>query len=264
MIDTPGQGVLDIARVGGERSAVLRAVARSPLRLLVPRNHGHAVWAFQSSLGGGLVDGDDVGLRVRVGAGAAALVTTQASTKVYRSPSGCRQRVHAEVDAGGLLVLLPDAVACFADSRLDQEVDVALLGDASVAIVDALTCGRAACGERWAFACVRSAIAISRDGRGVLRDAVELDPRHGPLAERMGRFDALATIVACGPRAPALDVPAAARGADLVAAASPLADGSGTLVRVAATSAERLHAGVRTILAALPAALGDDPFARKR
>src|SRR5690349_4466504 len=113
----PGEAILEVAR-GEARSVVLRAAARSPLRLLLPRNHGDAIWAYQSSLGGGLVDGDDVTLRVRVGAGAAALVATQASTKVYRSPRGCRQRVDAEVGDGGLLVLLPDPVVCYAGARL--------------------------------------------------------------------------------------------------------------------------------------------------
>jgi urease accessory protein len=124
-------------------------------------------------------------------------------------------------------------------------------------ILDAMTSGRAARGERWAFARYRSAITVTRD-RLLLHDAVELDPAHGPLDARMGRWDALATIVAIGPRAPALHD---ARDREWLAAVGAISDG--TILRGAARSAQALHRGVRAALSELPALLGDDPFARK-
>lgn len=263
-----GEAVLAVERAAheGGRSVVTRAAAKSPLQVLLPRNHGHAVWAFLSSHGGGLVDGDDTALAVQVGEGASALLTTQASTKVYRSPRGCSQRVDAEVAAGGLLVVMPAPVVCFAGARLEQAVSVRLGDGASVVLVDAATCGRAACGERWAFARYRSVLEVRRGERLIVRDAVELDATHGPLAPRLGRFDALATVIAIGPRAP-LVVDAAPHAPDVagalpawVAATSPLAEG--TLVRAAARSVDALHRGLRALLAEIPALLGDDPFAR--
>lgn len=196
-----GHGVLSVTR-GVTGSVVTRAVARSPLQLLVPRNHGHAVWAFLSSHGGGLVDGDDVAFSVDVGAGASALLTTQASTKVYRSPRGCKQSVTATVGDGGVLVVLPDPIVCFAGAQLDQSISIRLGTDASVVLVDAATAGRVAHGERWAFARYRSVLSVARGDRTLVRDAIELDPRHGPLADRLGRYDALATVIAIGPNAP--------------------------------------------------------------
>jgi urease accessory protein len=252
----PGEAILEVAR-GGARSVVTRAAARSPVRLLLPRNHGHAVWTFVSSLGGGLVDGDHAALRVKVGAGAAALLTTQASTKVYRGDS--RQRVEADVADGGLLVVVPDPVTCFAGASLEQATEVRLGAGASLILVDAVTCGRAARGERWQMARYRSSVTVHREGRLVLRDAVELDPAHGALAARIGRFDGLATVVAVGDD---LAAPGPASDRDWVVARSRLGDGV-TLVRAAATSAERLHRGVRSLLEALPKLLGDDPFSRK-
>jgi urease accessory protein len=252
----PGHGILAVTR-GATGSVVTRAVARSPLQRLVPRNHGHAVWAFLSSHGGGLVDGDEVSFRVEVDAGAAALLTTQASTKVYRSPRGCRQSVTATVGDGGLLVVLPDPVVCYAGARLEQSIAIHLGEGASVVLVDATTAGRVAHGERWAFARYRSVLSVSRE-RELIHDAIELDPRHGPLAARLGRFDALATVIAIGPQAALADV---ARGDDFVASASPIPDG--TLVRAAATSVEQLHRGLRILLGGIAPLLGDDPFARK-
>ena len=51
-------------------------------------NAGASAWAYAATYGGGLVGGDSVSMRVEVGAGASALVATQASTKVYRSDRG--------------------------------------------------------------------------------------------------------------------------------------------------------------------------------
>jgi len=256
-----GDGVLDVMRGPRGGSVVSRAVARAPLRLLTPGNHGHAAWAFLSSLGGGFVDGDAVSLEVSVGDGAAALLATQASTKVYRSPRGCGQRIRATVGAGGLLVVLPDPVVCFAGARLDQALDVELGDGAAVLVVDAFTCGRAARGERWAFDGYRSAITVTRGGRLVLRDVIELDPAHGPLPARMGRFDALATLIAIGPGVELAAPPSPKRGAACVASRSAIEDG--LVLRAAATGAEPLHAAIRAALTGLPALLGDDPFARK-
>jgi urease accessory protein len=88
-----------------------------PLRLLTPRNHGHAAWAYLSSLGGGFVDGDSVRLDLRVDRGAAAFVSTQGATRVYRSPHGCASETTAEVAKDALLALVPDPTVCFAGAR---------------------------------------------------------------------------------------------------------------------------------------------------
>src|SRR5262245_41650827 len=97
----------------GSRSLVTRAFAASPLRLLMPRNHGHAAWVYTSTYGGGLVDRDALHLDLDVGPHAAALLATQAATKVYRSPHGTSMTMTARVADHGLLVVAPDPVVCF-------------------------------------------------------------------------------------------------------------------------------------------------------
>ena len=66
-----------------------------------------------SSLGGGLLQGDAIAVEARVGAGATLQLSTQASTKVYRGARGAAQSLDADVAAGGLLVVTPDAVTPF-------------------------------------------------------------------------------------------------------------------------------------------------------
>ena len=69
-------------RRSGTGTAVETAFAESPLRFLTPRNHGSAVWAYTSTLGGGLVDGDRLELEISVGPGARAFVSSQGPTRV--------------------------------------------------------------------------------------------------------------------------------------------------------------------------------------
>src|SRR4029078_10544110 len=85
--DAPGSARIAVVR-SGAKSVVSRAYVSSPLRLLTPANHGHGAWLYTSSFGGGFVDGDHIVMDVDVGRGATAFISTQASTKIYRSPAG--------------------------------------------------------------------------------------------------------------------------------------------------------------------------------
>jgi urease accessory protein len=266
---SPGQGALRFVRAGS-RTVVHTARAASPLRLLLPRNHGVASWAYVASLGGGLVDGDAISLTVDVDAGGCALLGTQASTKVYRSPRGTSQALRARVGAGALLAVIPDPVTCFAGASYEQRIDVELEDEsATLVLVDMLTCGRAARGERWAFARYASRTRVSIAGRVLMMDAVLLDREQGDPAARMGRFDAVATLVAVGPRATGVRDGLLAAAASVPSPASTRLHSATVLSpgacigRVGAVSAHEAIAAVRALLAPIAGPLGDDPFARR-
>src|SRR6516162_9504674 len=78
----PGAGTLQFEDVRG-KTVLTRAIAASPLRVLNPKNAGESAWVYLATYGGGLVGGDALDISIDVGQGAAALVATQASTKVY-------------------------------------------------------------------------------------------------------------------------------------------------------------------------------------
>jgi urease accessory protein len=262
-----GEGNLRFVHVRG-KTALETAYATSPMHLLTPKNHGDAAWVFVASLGGGLVDGDELRLRVHVERGARALLGTQASTKVYRSRRGSSQSLDAVVDDDALLAVIPDPVVCFAEARYAQRTTIALAPGASLVFLEAMTCGRSARGERWAFHSYASKTRIERDGRPIFVDGVLLEPEHGALIERVGRFDAIATLVVIGaqtePIRAALASPSEPPTAkeDCVSSVFPLGH-DGVVARVAAISAERAATCVRDWLAPLARVLGDDPFARK-
>ncbi|MBI2395246.1 MAG: urease accessory protein UreD [Deltaproteobacteria bacterium] len=262
-----GEGRVKVARVGG-RSVAVSLRASSPLRLLTTSG-APAPWIFTTTFGGGLVDGDRVALAAELAEGTSAVLTTQASTKVYRSPRGTESTLAARLGEGALLASLADPVVCFEGARYRQRAVFDLACTADLVYLDVLSAGRVARGERWAFSSHRAELSVRREGNVLLRDATLLDPSQGPIAARMGRFDVLGTLVLVGPglaemRARIADEIASAPvapGAPIVESASARDDA--LLVRFAAEAIEPALARVRAHLSELVPRVGD-PFARKR
>lgn len=264
-----GRAEVVVRQQAGGRSTVTRAYATSPLRLLTPSNAGHAAWIYTSSLGGGLVDGDTVTLDLTVGAGATSFVSTQAATKVYRSRRGTRADVRATVDSNACLVFMPDPVICFASSRYQQTQRFDLAVDASFVLVDWLSSGRHATGERWAFHEYRSRIDVHQGDRHLLRESILLRADDGDLERRLGRFDVMGLAMLCGPavREEAATIierfarePVTRRTGCMVVA-SPVPNGC--LIRLAAQSFEDAAHTVRECVRCVPTLLADDPWSRK-
>lgn len=264
-----GVGRVELRRVGA-RTVVARAYTTSPLRLLTPLNHGGGAWVYVASYGGGLVDGDALRLSIDVGPDAVGLLATQASTKVYRSPTGTSMTLQVHLQPGSTLVVAPDPVVCFAGATYEQTQRFELDTGANLVLVDWLTSGRRAAGERWAFDAYRARTSIRRAGRSIVEDALSLRAADGGLSARLGRFDVLAAVTLVGPglRDDAADLAGRVaqrpieRRADLLVSASRLGD-DGVIVRLASVSVERVAQKIREFLTFVPALLGDDPWTRR-
>ena len=264
-----GSAYLTFTRSGSE-TVLTRAFATSPAKLITSHGRGATCWVYAATLGGGLVGGDEIQLRADVTAGARALLTTQASTKVYRSQRRSRQSLTATVESGALLAVVPDPIVCFADADFIQTQRYDLHADASLVMVDWMTSGRHAAGERWAFSRYESRFDIRRGSQRVFFDGLVLEPDIDAVAARMGRFDVLLTAIISGPLVAGAatdvvnrlsEVPIA-RGADLVMSSATLRDG-GALLRMAGTSVEQIARTLRSYLAFLSRLVGDDLWSRK-
>ena len=201
MLTTPqaaGSAHLTFTR-SGSHTVLTRAFATSPAKLIASNGRGATCWVYAATLGGGLVGGDDIQIRADVTAGARALLTTQASTKVYRSLRRSRQTLTANVDADALLAVVPDPIVCFANADFVQTQRYDLHADASLVMVDWMTSGRHAVGERWAFSRYESRFDIRRGSHRVFLDGLVLEPDVDAVVERMGRFDVLLTAIITGP-----------------------------------------------------------------
>lgn len=264
-----GLGQLEFVRTGS-RTIVTRVFATSPLRLLNPGNNGRAAWVYSSSYGGGLVDGDRVALDISASRGAEAYLSTQASTKVYRSPHGTCVDVNARVEEGATLLVLPDPVVCFTGARYRQAQHFHLSAQGSLVVADCLLSGRCASGERWEFLEYRSLLKITLDDRLLVHDALALRAEDGELMKRFDRFNALAVVAIVGrsfrESTNRLLAWSAAQTVaprpEVLVTASNLSD-EGCLLRIVGTSGEKVCCTIRTLLDFVPSWLGDDPWARK-
>ena len=267
-----GKGVLQTSLVAG-RTAITRAQATNPLKLLCPRRSPKAAWVYVTTYGGGLVAGDQIDLNVNISSGTTCVLTSQASTKIYKSSGGktCRQTVNASVDEDALLVVAPDPITCFADAKYQQHQQVNLHANGSLVLVDWLTSGRRARHECWMFSRYYSRIDITYDQTPVFLESLLLDPADGPIDSpyRLGRFHCMALLVIVGP---ALQQASSAmieevsqqpleRDCSLVQAASPIP--SGSVLRVLGTDTESVGQVLKSRLDFLSDRLDGGPWSRK-
>lgn len=195
----------------GESTCLAGLYQTTPLRALFPRSRAEGLpVAVLANIGGGLVAGDRTRVEIEVGAGARALVTSQAAEKVYRStgPDTHVDTVLA-VASGGWLEWCPQETILFHGARLRRRLAVNLATDARLLLGEILVLGRLAFGERTTRGLLFDRIELRRGGEPVWQDRLRLD----------GDFAAV------------LDAPAGLAGAKAVA----------TLVHAAPDAAERLE-----------------------
>ncbi|EAQ01523.1 urease accessory protein UreD [Pseudooceanicola batsensis HTCC2597] len=138
----PVRASLEFRDVGGQ-THLMGQHTPHPFHITRPFRHvtdpqGMATLYLQSS-SGGLYGDDDLGLTVRLGEGAAAHVTTQASTIVHdaRDRAGAQQDVLLEVGPGGWLEYLPDPAILMTGARLNNRVSARLGEGARLIMADA-------------------------------------------------------------------------------------------------------------------------------
>ncbi len=221
---------------------------------------------------GGVLGGDRLETRVRLGAGSRVCLTTPSATRVYRSAGApAVHRFDAAVGPGAYLEYVPDHLIPSPEARLHQSTEIALAAGASAIVWDAWSAGRPARGEVWAFAELDLRLDI-RDGRGPLcheRARLEGDARWSLLGGAEGMSYAGVFLAVTEGRT---DWEAAARGlqADLGArpcgarvGVTPLGRG-GVLARVLARSAPALIGAGEALWAASRRRLFDLPPLRLR
>ena len=267
-----GSGHVELASVKG-RTEIVRSRAHNPLKLLCPRRQGNVAWVIANTYGGGLVAGDETTLAISLQGGANAILGTQASTKVYRSPNQvpCRQLLTSTVSADATLVVTPDPVTCFANAVYEQKQLFDITEGGNLLVLDWITSGRRARGECWAFTRYMSQLEICYGSDLVLSDAMLLDPADGPLDGpfRLAEFHCLAIVAIVGNRfrepgealLEGISSQPIQRNAPVIDAASPIRHG--VVWRIAGTTTELVAKRLQQRLSFLESLMGETPWARK-
>jgi urease accessory protein len=194
-------GVHGVAEIGfalrGGVTRISHLYERSPLRVLFPR--GDLPTAAIVTTSGGLVAGDQIEVRARVEAGAAAHVTASAAEKIYRSTGATTvvgQRL--AVGKGARLEFLPPETILFDGARLRRATAVELAPAARFLGGGIIVFGRRARGEAFTRGLLRDVWEVWRQGRLVWGDALHIDGDVAAVIEDPACFDgaaACATLI---------------------------------------------------------------------
>jgi urease accessory protein len=233
------------AGVSDGRTVLLESSGTYPLQ--VARPHGtdahHGVSLVVLLLSAGLLDGDAITIDVRVERGARLALRTQAATQVH---AGCSAQVlRADVEEHGWFSYVPHALVPHARADHHARVMVNMRPQARVLVADALSPGRAAAGETFAYTRVRLDLDVFVDGVLAARERAVIQPDAALRGAQFGQFSHVAGVYVLGAGKP----PVTESCTQLRIGSSELAHG-GWYVRALAGRAADLDAALSRLHAA--------------
>jgi urease accessory protein len=229
---------------------------------------------YLQSCSGGIYEDDRLDLRLAMGEGAKAHVSTQAATVVHSMPAGsAEQRMRIACAPGSYLEYLPDPQILFPGSSCRSRVSVGLSGD-GIAVVSDSFLQHDPNGSGGTFTAYLSEIVIEdADGAALAIDRLNIDG----LAFQSGRpgisgaYAAQGTMIVAGLDLPAAAILAALRAigrdgdAEAAVGASQLPNSAGVLVRVLAADGVALRRAMHLAWSAVRSALtGAAPAERRK
>jgi len=149
---------------------------------------------------GGIAGGDELRIDAKVGAGAAALLTTPGAAKWYRS-AGPRARQDVSLDVRGSLEWLPQETIVFDGALAEASLEADLAADASLIGWDIICLGRTGSGETFTRGSYRTRMRIRREGRLLWLERGRIDGG-SPLLDSpagLGGHSVCGTLYACAP-----------------------------------------------------------------
>lgn len=180
-MNATGELRLRIAR-DGKRSIAVDQYHRGALRVIRPLyldETGQVTYCVVNP-GGGCLDGDAYLTEVEVGRGARALLTTQAATKIYRTPTSlARQHTSVRLEARAVLELVPDALIAYRESTYLQTTVVEMDSTATFMSLEIVTPGWSPDGTAFGYDAVRMRTEVRVGGHLAVVDNLRLVPGEG-------------------------------------------------------------------------------------
>jgi len=266
--------VLEVQQHRG-KSRLVTSRTFVPLKVFNPQVHASTCTLFLSHFGGGMLDGDDVRLKVRCGRGSTVAVGSFGSLQAYTATkNGATQTVEGDVQDGALAVILPDPVVLHAGSRFRQRQEWRLARGGSLLVAECMIAGRVRTGESFAFDTYEHEFSVLVDGMSLLFDRLVCRPSDEDFSDPalLGGAAYLVTVYMVGPRWEPVKLSIEDEGLtrgngdrpNSFAAMHPVQD-NGYVFRAVANDGESARAVVKTICRMLAREdyLGFDPGSRK-
>jgi urease accessory protein len=158
--------------------------------------------AHLHNVSGGVLDSDDLHLRVEIGPDARAQITTTGATRIYRSRSGeavSQQRTEVTIGERGLLEYLPDGLIPYARSRFKQTTTIDLNDGATLFWWETIAPGREAAGEVFDYHALTSSLDLRAEGQSIAFERYCIEPaiRNPASPARLGNFRYFSTFYIC-------------------------------------------------------------------
>jgi urease accessory protein len=184
-------------------TVAMEAYQAGALRVRFPNSAAAEPEAVLINTAGGITGGDALDIRIEAEAGAAALVTSQACEKIYKS-SGAEARLDSQLQLAvdSRLDWLPQPAIVFDQARLLRRTDVEMAPSASLLALESCILGRTAMAEEVRSGTLADHWRIRRGGTLIYADSLRLDferPLHAAWA--LGRHRAYANLVYVAPDA---------------------------------------------------------------
>jgi urease accessory protein len=153
-------------------------------RVRLPRG-GHGAEAVLLNTGGGMAGGDRAEHTVAVARSAAAVVTTNAAERIYRS-LGPRSEIHVRLEVGpdAALAWMPQETILYDGGILARRLEADMHESARLLVLELTVFGRRADGVRPRAASLRDTWRVRRGGRLVFAENLALE---GDLDLLLGR-----------------------------------------------------------------------------
>ncbi|MDF7800340.1 urease accessory protein UreD [Pontiellaceae bacterium B1224] len=260
---------LELDHVEGS-TRITRMVSRVPLRLLETGLHDHGVEIQLSSYGGGVLQGDQVELKIRCGELTGLLLKSQANTHVYRNEIGKKavQRIEADCEPGSKVWNIPEPLVLHEGAIFRQEQIWNIAESTDFILADWMLSGRSESAEQFIFERYESYVLISVDGKAVVEENLSCYPAEMDIRSpaAFGPYDLLLNLYILGPKAdehaeklqPFLDYPQIHTNAlpedraefprKPVYALNPLPDGNGYLFRAMSRTRRELQPVINLFL----------------
>jgi len=145
----------------------------APYKIMAPfkkENGGIQVMPLCASAG--IMKGDVQKFNYQIGEGCDLEIVSQSFEKIHKMDGGCAKReINISVQKNAVLYYYPQPVIPFAESAFESDMKIHLTDDTSrLFLMDIISCGRSACGERFAYRKFASKVTVYRDGKMIYRD----------------------------------------------------------------------------------------------
>ncbi|MFP5112382.1 urease accessory protein UreD [Bacillaceae bacterium C204] len=163
----------------GKKTILKESYSEGALKITRPvyLTGGGEAYFYVMNPGGGYVEGDSYQTFIRLEEGAEMVVTTQSSTKIYKTRiCPAIQEMEMHLESGSVLEYLPDPVIAYQHACFKQRTVIRMAQNSSLICWDIFTPGWAPDGTLFQYDLLQAKMEIYMEDRLILFDHVKLQP----------------------------------------------------------------------------------------